>query len=610
MAILDGINSSSDIKQLKNNQLCALADELRERIISAVKKNGGHLSSNLGVVEATVAMHYVFDFPKDKLIFDVGHQCYAHKILTGRKDRFETIRMDNGLSGFPDREESEYDAFSTGHAGTSLAVGLGYCMGRDRLGEDYCVVNLVGDGSFINGLNLEAINTSNVKPKNFIVILNDNGMSISKNHNGLYKLISKGTIKKSYIKSKRALKKVFGNSFVTRGLKKFRELLKRIFNKNNYFEQFGFKYVGLVDGNDISELIDVLKRAKETAKEKAVLLHIRTTKGKGLEQAEEQSEMYHGVGRDLIAKESVFSEKLGQTLNTLIEKDKSIIAITAGMKYGTGLACVEAAHPDNFLDVGIAEEYAVTLSAGMASGGLKPVVVIYSTFMQRAYDQILHDVCLQKLPVVMCLDRAGLTGPDGKTHQGVFDLSFLTHLPNINVFAPADVEELAKMLEYAITLSEPVAIRYPSEKTSSVREYVPINNRLWVTVRDGSDVVLLAVGPRMLSLAERVAEKSDRSVKVVNARTVKPLDEKTLDEISAMPIITLEENSVIGGFGAYVAEYYARENVPVRLQPMGIKDEFIAHGTLDAQLELNGLTEENIKASIEKLTFDDGKENL
>lgn len=602
MAILDGVNSSSDIKQLKNKQLGVLAEELRELIIATVKKNGGHLSSNLGIIEATLAIHHVFDFPKDKLVFDVGHQCYAHKIITGRKDLFDTIRMDGGLSGFPDREESQFDAFSTGHAGTSLAVGLGYCTARDKLGEDYCVINVVGDGSFINGLNLEAINTSNVKPKNFIVILNDNGMSISKNHNGLYKLISKGTIKKSYIKSKRAFKKVFRNSFITKGLKKFREFVKRVFNKNNYFEQFGFKYVGLVDGNDIDEMIAVLKRAKETAKEKAVLLHIKTTKGKGFEQAEEQSDLYHGVGKGFASKESVYSTKLGETLNSLIEKDKNIIAITAGMKDGTGLYAVEKEHPENFVDVGIAEEYAVTLAAGMAAGGMKPVVSIYSTFMQRAYDEILHDVCLPKLPVVLCLDRAGLNGADGKTHQGVFDLSFLTHLPNMKIFAPADIEEFRGMLEYAISLSEPVAIRYPSEGISVERTFVRLSDKLWTTVKEGGDLAILAVGPRMLSLAERVAEKSKKSIKVINARTIKPLDEDMLDEIKNMPIITLEENSVIGGFGAYVAEYYATKNISVKLVPLGVKDQFITHGTIDTQLKINGLTEEEIEVSIGKLT--------
>ena len=404
----------NDIKKLNIDELKVLADDIREKIINTAKENGGHLSSNLGIVETTVALHYVFDFPKDKLIFDVGHQCYAHKILSDRAEKFDSIRLEEGLSGFQDSQESEYDAFTTGHAGTSISAGLGYCVARDILKEDYCVINLVGDGSFVNGLNMEAITALTQKPTNHIVIFNDNGMSISKNKNGLYNLISRGTSQNWYIKNKKFLKRIFKNSFITRGLAKIRNFIKRTLNKNFNLENFGFKYIGVTDGNNIKDMVSILKRAKNIAKQKAVFLHIHTIKGKGLEVAEEQSEAYHGVGKNLEHVSGSFSQTLGEKLNELIEKDRKIVAITAGMKDGTGLNCVEEKFPDNFKDVGIAEEFAVTLSAGMSAGGLKPVVCIYSTFMQRAYDEIWHDVCLQNLPVVFCLDRAGFVGSDGK----------------------------------------------------------------------------------------------------------------------------------------------------------------------------------------------------
>ena len=430
------VSHSLDVKKLNTKELEALAQSTREQIVQTVSKNGGHLSANLGMVETTIALHKVFDFSKDKLIFDVGHQCYTHKILSGRQDSFESIRLDNGISGFPDITESPYDAFSAGHAGTSISAGLGYCFARDKLNQDYTVVCVVGDGSFANGLNLEALIESHVKPKNFIVVLNDNGMSISKNKNGFYRMLSKSTTKRGYVGSKKLIRKIFGNSFITKGLAKFRNFIKRVINKSNYFEPFGFKYVGIVDGNDIKDMTTILERVKLVAKEKAVFLHIKTKKGKGLKQAEEHADAYHGVGADLKVDNGNFGFALGQKLNQLIEKDNRIVAITAGMASGTGLSAVEKQYPKNFIDVGIAEEYGITLASGMAIGGLKPIVAIYSTFLQRAYDQILHDVCIQNLPIIFCIDRAGLVGQDGKTHQGVFDISYLSHLPNMKILAP------------------------------------------------------------------------------------------------------------------------------------------------------------------------------
>lgn len=600
MSLLERLNSSCDIKQLNIKDLQSLADEIREKIISVTAKNGGHLSSNLGIVEATIALYKTFDFPSDKIVFDVGHQCYAHKILSGRKESFDSIRLDGGISGFPDIEESEFDVFSSGHAGTSISAGIGLCTARDLKGENYTVISVVGDGSFSNGLNLEALSASSAKPKNFIVVLNDNGMSISKNKNGFYHFISKGTTKKGYIGSKKALVKIFGKSFITRGLSRFKEFIKRVLNRNDYFENHGFKYVGVVDGNDIKELSKILERVKSVAKTRAVLLHIKTTKGKGLKKAEEHADTYHGVGTDLKYENGNLSLALGKCLVENIENDKDIIAITAGMKDGTGLIEVEKSFPKNFVDVGIAEEYAVTLAAGMARGGLKPFVGIYSTFMQRAYDQILHDVCLQNLPVVLCLDRAGLVGHDGKTHQGVYDISYLSHMPNMTILAPNNSRELKNAVDYAIKLKSPVAIRYPKNGLEEDVEYLSLEDGLFRRDKIGNKLTLLALGPNMLKLARKVSSNQD-GIGVISVRAVKPLCEKTLLEIKDAPIITLEENSEIGGFGSLVEKFYREKQIDVKLAVMGVKDKFVMHGSLEEQLLNNNLDEQSISHMISRL---------
>ena len=600
MNILDGIKNSSDVKRLSLKEKIELAGEIRDKILKTCSENGGHLSSNLGIVETTLALYSVFDFPKDKIIFDVGHQCYAHKMLSGRNAGFSAIRTDGGISGFPDREESEYDCFGAGHAGTSIAAGLGFCEARDALGEDFYVVDVVGDGAFVNGLNLEALTSSQKKPKKLIVILNDNGMSISKNRNGIYTFLSKKSTKKGYLKSKSALKRVFGESFVTRFLRKVRGFIKRIFNGVNVLEQFGFKYVGVVNGNDLKSLTEILEGVKNVAKDKAVFLHIKTVKGKGVKRAEERADLYHGVGKSLSCGGGEFSAAVGQTLNEIIEKDPSVIALTAGMKDGTGLAAVEKAHPDNFIDVGIAEEFAVTFAAGMAAGGLKPVVCVYSTFLQRAYDEILHDVCIQKLPVVFCVDRAGLVGADGKTHQGVFDLSFLSHLPGMTILAPSCVNDLKAALKYAFSLGSPVAIRYPKESSAKEREVAPYEETLWERIKTGEKYNILAVGPDMLALAEEFAKNHD-GAGVISARTVKPLDEKTLAEISELPIIAIEENSVIGGFGDAVRRAVSRlfgGKPKNRIITLGVKDAFTRHGSAERQREENGLCEKQLEAIV------------
>ncbi len=594
MKVIDRVK---DIKSLSVKELETLCAEIREEIINAVKNNGGHLSANLGIVELTVALCYTFDFPLDKLVFDVGHQCYAYKILSGRLEKFSAIRTKGGISGFPDRNESEFDAFTSGHAGNSIAVSLGYCFARNKLSKDYFVINVVGDGAFTNGLNLEAITSSEVKPNKYITILNDNGMSISKNKNGLYRVLSKTTAKKAYIKNKKAFKKIFGNSFITRGLIRFRDFIKRSLNKKNYLEQFGFKYVGVEDGNDLKGLLKTLSIIKNTSSNKAVFLHVKTTKGKGYEKAEERSDAYHGVGKDLALGVGNFGETLGKTLNEIIDKNDKVIAITAGMKDGTGLSLVKDAHPNNFVDVGIAEEYAVTLAGGMASGNVLPIVCIYSTFMQRAYDQILSDVCMQNLPVVFCMDRSGFVGEDGKTHQGIFDVSFLSQMPNLTILAPSCVNELKPAIEYALSLSSPVAIRYPKSGVHSreyVGEYSP--SKFNELKKGNGDTIILAVGPACCDLAMEYA-KTDSLVTVVSCGIIKPLDKKALDTYRGKKIITIEENSVIGGFGSLVSAYFSADKT-TSVYSMGVKDEFITHATISEQFESAGLTLEKLKEII------------
>lgn len=592
--VLENIKDSSDLKKLNGLQLCSLAENIREEILRVIDKNGGHLSSNLGIVETTISLYYNFDFPKDKIVFDVGHQCYTHKILSNRKEKFATIRQNGGLSGFPDIEESEFDNFTVGHAGTSLSSAIGLATARDALNEDYRVICVVGDGALSNGLNLEALTATKTKPKNLIVVLNDNGMSISKNKNGFYQFISKGTIKRGYVKGKRALKKVFGNSFITKGLVKFRDFIKRMISKSDYFEQYGFKYVGVVDGNDLKELNKILPRVKNLAKDKAVFLHVKTTKGKGFLDAEKRADLYHGVGENLTVESGSFSNTLGRKLNELIDKNDKIVAITAGMKDGTGLIDVENAHPKNFYDVGIAEEYAVTFASGLSKGGLKPIVAMYSTFAQRAYDQIMHDVCLQNLPIIFCLDRAGVVGKDGKTHQGLYDLSFLSHMPNLEIYAPNTTAELEDMLDLAIEKNNPVVIRYPKNQEIEIKT-PSIFEGFWQVIKQSCNdkVSIIAVGSRTLSLALSVSEKLS-GVKVITARSVKPLDKKVLDSIKNTLVVTLEENSIIGGFGSAVLGYYSMANENTKIINLGVDDKFVSHGSVGFQLDEIGLSVDNI----------------
>ena len=596
MSVLDGIDLKK-LKQLNIDELKELCREIREKIVETVNVNGGHLSPSLGTVELIVALCYVYDFDTDKLIFDVGHQSYAYKILTDRLDKFSTIRKEGGLSGFPDPSESEYDAFSAGHAGSSLSAGLGYAYARDRLNEDYNVINLVGDASFFNGENLEAASISNVKPNKFLVILNDNGMSIGKNENGLYKFVSKITISRNYHRFNSFLSKTIGKTLVGRLLKRFKRRLKSAMSINTVADNLGMKYVGVFDGHDLKTLIAVLKKIKNG--NEAVFLHVKTIKGKGFDVAEHDAAAYHGVSAKFKSSVNSFSAAVSPVLNEIAENNDKIVAITAGMTSGVGLTDFKAKHPEKFLDVGIAEESAVTVAAGMAKGGIKPIVFIYSTFLQRSYDQIIEDVCLQNLPVVFCLDRAGLVGADGKTHQGVFDLTYLKSIPNLTVLAPKSVGEFALMLKTALTLNSPVAIRYPNGVASDIKDVTPFTQTLkWEVLKQGGEgeVTILAVGGRMIDKAFEIADGVGGAT-VVNARTVKPLDEAFLNGISSNVVVTLEENVKNGGFGEAVASFYSQNNTKT-VKIFALDDKFIEHASVKSQQDKYGLSVENIISEI------------
>ncbi len=593
MPILEKLYSGTNLKQLNIKELNTLCEEIREQIFNVVEKNGGHLSSNLGSVELTVALHYVFDVPNDRLIFDVGHQSYAHKILTGRLNEFSSMRKNGGLSGFPDPSENQADAFIAGHAGTSISAGLGFCRSRDYFSDDYYVINLVGDASFFNGENLEALTSSVDKPSKYLVILNDNGMSINKNNNGLYKFISKVTLRRGYYRFNAFLSKTIGKSFIGRILRRIKRVIKRSLSINTIMDNLGFKYVGKFDGHNLKSLIRIFQDIKNSRQ--PTLLHVNTVKGKGYEEIESDSSRFHGVSKNMSVSKHYFASSVSEILDKTLKKHPELVAITAGMKDGVGLTEFAQNHPNSFVDVGICEEHAVTLSAGMAISGSKPILFLYSTFLQRGYDQVIHDVCLQNLPVVFCVDRAGFVGSDGKTHQGLFDLSYLSHIPNITVLSPKDVFEFENMIEYALKLSTPVAIRYPNGKIEpTYTQTDDVNYSKFEILKAGDTNVILAVGARMINLALQVAKLSDKSVEVVNVRTIKPLDYDYLNLIKDKNVITLEENSRIGGFGSLVLSYYCDSGIKANVTVLGAKDEFVAHATVEEQLEINGLSVEEI----------------
>ena len=589
---------TDDIKNYSIKQLEGLAGELREQLIGTVRENGGHLSSNLGAVELVLALHKVFDFPKDKLIFDVGHQSYVHKLLTGRS--LETLRKKGGTSGFPDPFESEYDPFIAGHSGTSVAAGIGLCNARDLRGENYRVISCIGDASLGNGLALEAVFSSEQKPKNFLVVLNDNGMSIRTNHSALYRSISKATAKKRYRRFNSFLSRTFKEtSAFGRYLRKIKYSIKGWLNQNDFFERCGFKYIGPVNGHDLSELVSVLNNIKDL--DEPVLLHAITQKGKGYDAAEQDPARFHGVSRGFSGSENSFSVALGRLLCDRAAAAPSLVAVTAAMTDGVGLTDFAAAYPDRLFDAGICEEYAVTMAAGMARGGLFPVVCLYSTFLQRAVDQIVHDVCLQNLPVLFCVDRAGFVGADGKTHQGLLDIAFLRAVPNLDVYAPKDCAELSDIFDYARARMRPAVIRYPNGYCPNLGSVHKISDfYLWETLSDGDGPVVLACGARAVARAMEAKKLSGvKSAKIVNCRTVSPLDERFLDSIDKKKIITFEEGYAAGGFGSAVAEYYARGARTVQLKVMGADSVPVEHATAQEQAEACKLTAADLARKIQ-----------
>ncbi len=613
MAVLDRVNYPKDIKKLKISELEELAEEIRSLIVSVVSKTGGHLASNLGVTELTIALHYVFNSPKDRIVWDVGHQSYVHKILTGRKKMFPTLRQYKGLSGFPKRQESRHDAFNTGHSGTSISAALGLAVARDLRKENFKVLAVTGDASLSNGMSFEGINNAGHLKKDLVVILNDNEMSIAPNVGALSAHLNRIITGKFYNNVKEKAKnfiskrEIFGLP-VMRIAKVLEESLKGIISPGIMFEELGFKYVGPIDGHDLKQLLETfesIKRFKEP-----VLVHVVTKKGKGYRHAEEDPSSFHGTpafeiesGEVNSKKGKTFTGAFSESLLKIAAKDKKVVAITAAMPSGTGLDKFQDKYPGRFFDVGIAEGHAVTFAAGLAAGGLKPVVAIYSTFLQRAYDSIVHDVALPVLPVVFAIDRSGIVGDDGETHQGIFDISFLSHIPNVKLMSPADEAEFKEMLEMAFKLNCPVAVRYPRGEVSIPRigGGKVIFGRSAV-VRKGKNVCIISAGALLVEALEAAEELKKEGIEagLVNARFIKPLDTLLLRELAKKykKLVIVEENLIAGGFGSLVLEYYNRAGIKVEVRRLGLPDKFIEQGSRKILLEKYGLSKESIKEAV------------
>ena len=594
---LDRINEANDIKKIEPEAYDALASEIRSFIIESVSEHGGHLASNLGVVELTMALHLCMDFPNDKLIWDVGHQAYTHKLLTGRKEDFSGLRTFGGMSGFPKHKESPCDAFDTGHSSTSISAALGYARARDLKGEDRTVVAVIGDGSLTGGMAYEALNNVSHLKSNMIIVLNDNKMSISENVGGLSKHLTALRTRESYMDFKMDVEKKLkqiphvGDS-VARSVKKSKDSIRQLFVKGGFFEDFGIKYIGPIDGHDIKEMVRVLNALKRL--NEPVVMHVVTQKGRGYVPAEQNPSAFHGVGSfDIATGESLASKSLtytsvfSKTICRLGKAHPDVVTICAAMPDGTGLTAFKKHFPGRFFDVGIAEQHAVTFAAGLAAGGMHPFVAVYSSFLQRAYDQIIHDVCIQNLPVVFCVDRAGLVGADGETHQGIFDLSYLLMIPNMTVCAPKNKYELYDMLYFAYQYHGPIAIRYPRgsayEGFKNMRP--PIEYGKSELMFEGEKIALVAVGS-MVQTAVQVREKLlDKGINatVVNARFVCPLDTECLDRLSRdhQWIVTMEENVLKGGFGEACGDYLLAKHEDVRLIHVGVPDVYVEHGGVD-----------------------------
>lgn len=604
--LLEKIKQPNDIKQISMEQLPKLAEEIRQFLLEHLSKTGGHLASNLGAVELTMALHYVFQLPEDKIIWDVGHQSYTHKILTGRKDGFDQLRMLGGMSGFPKRSESPCDAFDTGHSSTSISAGVGYVCARDLQNQDYHVISVIGDGALTGGMAYEALNNASSLKKNFIIILNDNEMSISENVGGISSYLSNMRTAESYhgLKTgvKNGLNKIPGiGPAAVKRIHKTKDSIKRLVIPGMFFEDMGLTYLGPVNGHDCSRMIQVFQEAKKV--QGPVLIHVKTEKGRGYDPAMRHPARFHGTsafdlehGLPLSSSgKANYTDIFSTVMRKFGDREEKVVAVTAAMPDGTGLKRFRNMFPERFFDVGIAEEHAVTFAAGLALGGMIPVVAVYSSFLQRAVDQIIEDVCLQNLHVIFAVDRAGLVGSDGETHQGCFDLTYLSMIPNMTVMAPKNKWELSDMMKFAVKYQGPIAIRYPrGEAYDGLEEYrEPICKGRSEVLFEGKDIALLAVGS-MVKTGVQVRElllKDGETPTLVNARFVKPLDEKLLSRLAQKHklFVTMEENVATGGFGSQVADYMRRMHPEVRVLTIALPDSFIEHGNPEKLKEKAGI---------------------
>lgn len=623
--MLEKIQKPNDIKKIPADQLPALAEEIREFIIESLSKTGGHLASNLGVVELTIAMHRVFDLPKDKLIWDVGHQSYTHKILTGRKDGFETLRREGGISGFPKRSESDCDVFDTGHSSTSISAGVGYVRARELKKENYSVVSIIGDGALTGGMAYEALNNAASLKSNFIIVLNDNEMSITENVGGMSSYLSGLRTASAYTDFKmdvtKALNRIPGiGPVMVDAMRKTKSSIKQIIIPGMLFEDMGLTYLGPVDGHNIPQLIKTFQEAKRF--EGPILVHVLTQKGRGYEPAMRHPARFHGAGPfDVktglpVGKSNpTYTDVFSTVMRKMGDRRKDVAAVTAAMMTGVGLKRFSNMFPDRCFDVGIAEEHAVTFAAALSLGGITPVVAIYSSFLQRAYDQIMHDVCMQNLHVVFAIDRAGLVGYDGETHHGIFDLSYLGSMPNMTILAPKNLWELSDMIKFAVDYDGPIAVRYPrGEAYTGLKEFrAPICLGKSEVIHEGSRVALLAVGS-MVKMAEEVQkqlkERMDMDAALVNARFVKPIDEELLRSFADTYelVVTLEENVKDGGFGERVLAFAEEEDLPFGVEIIALPDRFIPHGSVLYQMKQVGFTPEDICGRIEEYYRKQGQE--
>ena len=614
--ILETIEKENDIKKVAPEKWNLLADEIREFLIEKISVTGGHLGSNLGAVELTMALHLSLDLPEDKIVWDVGHQSYTHKLLTGRRAGFENLRKYGGMSGFPKRKESDCDCFDTGHSSTSISAGLGLVKARDIMHQNHTVVSVIGDGSLTGGMAYEALNNASRSKSNFIIVLNDNNMSISENVGGVSKYLNNIRTADRYLDIKEgiynSLKDTKIGDPIVESIRRAKSSVKQLVIPGMFFEDMGLTYLGPVDGHNINAMIRVFKEAKRC--KSAVLVHVMTHKGKGFEPAERHPARFHGAepfdihtGLPLHQKEkSNYTDVFSTVMCKQGDRNEKLVAITAAMPDGTGLKRFRNMYPDRFFDVGIAEEHAVTFAAGLAAGGLKPVVAIYSSFLQRAYDQILHDVCIQNLPVVFAIDRAGLVGSDGETHQGIFDLSYLSSIPNMHIMAPKNKWELSDMLKFAINFDGPIAIRYPrGEAYDGLKEYrEPIRFGKSEWIYKEKDIVLVAVGSMVktaLDVRDALKEKG-YNCSIINTRFVKPIDTEILDAayMNHSLVVTMEENVASGGFGEKVREYLDSKGRRVQILNITLPDEYVEHGNVDILRKEVGIDAETIQNRIEE----------